>query len=363
MLTLAGTNLANGGFTATADTIELGDGLTDYPFSGNITNNSAVVFNVAGSLANAQLITGSGATTKKGAGVLTLTGTNNYAGGTLSVTTAKSGTGAIVVAAGLELDVKRHIANAKITAASASFDSDTVRLDFNLKGPNATPMLDVTGALSNTGTMNLYIQNAGSLVVGSYPLIKYGSLVDGGASAFNLALPISPRVTATIQNNPGNQSIDLVETAVDALKWSGATDNTWDTTTTNWLLISSSAPINYADGELLQFDDSGANTAINLGLTASPGAVTVSNVSAAYSFSGSGALGGTGSLVKNSAGALTLALSGGANQSGTVVQAGTLNLGNGSVDCVVAAPIENNGALVLNVASANNTPASPAPDR
>jgi len=363
-LTLAGTNLANGGFTASSGTIEFGDGITDYPLSGNITNNSSVVFNVAGSQSLAQSITGSGSVTKIGNGLLTLTGTNSYSGtltvsgGALNTTTAKAGTGAINVGTGLELDIKRHAANAKITAAGASFDSATVKFDFNLKGPNATPMLDVTGTLNNAGTMNIHIQNAGTLVVGTYPLIKYGSLVDGGGSAFNLANVISPRVTATIVNNTGTKTIELVVTAVDLLKWTGLMDNVWDTTTTNWLLTGSSSPINYADGELLQLDDTGLNTSITLSIPVGPGMMMLSNTSTPYSISGPGSINGGGTLVKSGAGSLTLATAGGASHSGgTIVQAGTLMVGNGSVDCAIAAPIENNGSLVVDVAAANNLPA------
>jgi autotransporter-associated beta strand protein len=361
VLTLTGTNQANGGFTASSGTIEFGDGFTDIPLSGPLTNNSTMAFNVASSAAIVTTITGSGGIVKRGLGALTLTGTNDYAGsttvtgGSLSLSTAKSGTGAIIIGNSLELDIKRHIAGAKVTAANATFDTDTVKMDFNLKGPTSTPMLDVTGTLANTGAMNIYIQNAGALTVGSYPLIKYGSFVDGGSSSFNLTAPISPRVTASIVNNTGGKSIDLVVTSVDFLKWSGATDNNWDTTTTNWLLTSSSSPITYSDGELLRFDDTGANTAINLASSASPGMITVTNVSATYSVSGGGSIGGSGSLVKSGSGSLTLALSGGANQSGgTIIQAGTLALGDGSTDCSATAPIEDDAALILNVVSANN---------
>jgi autotransporter-associated beta strand protein len=359
-LTLAGTNSANGGFTASSGSIEFGDGFTDNPFSGNITNNSSVAFNVASSQTLAQLITGSGTVTKKGFGMLTLTGTNNYSGattvssGTLSLTTAKSGTGAINVGTGLELDIKRHVAGAKITAASATFDTDTVKMDFNLKGPNATPLLDVTGALMNTGTMNIYVQNAGILTVGSYALIKYSSLVDGGGSAFNLAAPISPRVTATINNNTITKTVELVVTAVDLMKWTGSTDNVWDTTTTNWMLTGASTPINYADGELIYFDDTGANPAINLTTSAFPGMMTLSNTTTTYSISGSGTLGGSGTLVKAGSGSLTLGIPGANQSGGTIVQGGTLTLGDGSTDCSVSASIENNSLLVFNVLSANN---------
>ena len=51
---------------------------------------------------------------------------------------------------------------------------------------------------SSSSSASAPAKGDGTLTVGSYPLIKYGSFVDGGASAFNLATPISPRVTATI---------------------------------------------------------------------------------------------------------------------------------------------------------------------
>jgi autotransporter-associated beta strand protein len=77
-LTLTGDNTYTGGTTITAGTLQ-GDTTS---LQGNIVDNAALVFNqnTAGTFAGA--ISGSGSLTKIGSGVVTLSGTNSYAGGT-----------------------------------------------------------------------------------------------------------------------------------------------------------------------------------------------------------------------------------------------------------------------------------------
>jgi alpha-glucosidase len=76
-LTLTGPNQCLGGFTVTAGTLVIGDGVSDLPLAGVITNHALVGFNVASNLTRNEPITGPGVVTKLGSGSLWLDGTNS----------------------------------------------------------------------------------------------------------------------------------------------------------------------------------------------------------------------------------------------------------------------------------------------
>ena len=77
-LTLSGINQYTGGTTIIAGTSRGNAG----SLQGNITNNAAVLFDQAGDGTYAGAMSGTGSLTKLGAGTLTLSGINQYTGGT-----------------------------------------------------------------------------------------------------------------------------------------------------------------------------------------------------------------------------------------------------------------------------------------
>jgi outer membrane autotransporter protein len=99
VLILAGQNTFAGTTTIDAGQLQVGDGATSGSLSGNIQNNSRLVFNRSDDTGFSGTILGAGAITKLGAGTLTLTGDSGaYAGttqvgmGTLQVDGALGGT-------------------------------------------------------------------------------------------------------------------------------------------------------------------------------------------------------------------------------------------------------------------------------
>ncbi|WP_250633788.1 autotransporter-associated beta strand repeat-containing protein [Pinirhizobacter soli] len=77
-LVLAGANTYSGGTTISGGTLQ-GDSSS---LQGNITDNAALVFDQAGDGTFSGIVSGTGSVTKQGAGMLTLSGANTYAGGT-----------------------------------------------------------------------------------------------------------------------------------------------------------------------------------------------------------------------------------------------------------------------------------------
>ncbi|MGO9113326.1 MAG: beta strand repeat-containing protein, partial [Thermoguttaceae bacterium] len=85
-LTLTGSNTYPGLTTISGGTLQLGNGTPGHDgvaLTGNILNNSALVYNLSGSQLYYGLISGSGSVTKSGSGMLTLGSANSYGGPTV----------------------------------------------------------------------------------------------------------------------------------------------------------------------------------------------------------------------------------------------------------------------------------------
>ena len=82
-LTLAASNTYTGGTTVSAGTLQLGDGVANNGYvQGNMLNNATVAFANPAAQTYAGVISGSGALTKVGSGVLALSGSNTCSGPT-----------------------------------------------------------------------------------------------------------------------------------------------------------------------------------------------------------------------------------------------------------------------------------------
>ncbi|WP_266168891.1 autotransporter-associated beta strand repeat-containing protein [Dyella subtropica] len=81
-LIISGTNTYTGGTTINAGTLQLGNGGATGSISGNVTDNGALVFNRSDNATFGNAISGSGRVVQQGAGILALSGTNTYTGGT-----------------------------------------------------------------------------------------------------------------------------------------------------------------------------------------------------------------------------------------------------------------------------------------
>ena len=100
IVTLLGNNTYTGGTTISAGTLQVGNGGgapgTPGPGSiaGNVLDNAALVFDVAGNVTFAGAISGSGGLAQAGTGVLSLLGSNSYTGQTtISAGTLQVGNG------------------------------------------------------------------------------------------------------------------------------------------------------------------------------------------------------------------------------------------------------------------------------
>lgn len=250
------------------------------------------------------------------------------------------------------------------TDAAISFGDQTLTGVYTVFGSNTTT--SGTFWMSGQATLGLYsppsivsepvAMNAVAGSAGTFSVLAGGdgltyqwrrggtNLLDGGvisgATTPNLTLfPVSSgdvvtgaqgyEVVVSGSCNPTATSsrVGLTLKAASNLVWVGDGGlNLWDVTSVNWL--SGSSPAVFSSGDKVLFDDSSANTVVDLGsLFLNPASVTV-NTAGEYIFAGSGRImGATTSLIKDGPGTLTLS-NANSYAGGTVISNGVLALGS-----------------------------------
>jgi autotransporter-associated beta strand protein len=402
---LAGSNTLSGGITinvggalyevqSDAGTLALGGGISSaasgtrtFAFqgsgnifvSGAISNGSAATFNV----------------TKSGAGNLTLASANTFSGsvtnfgGTLALAAngSISNSANIFVTNGAVFDVSQvsggfvlnagqtltgnGVVTGAVTCASGSTISPgngvgTLSFSNSLALPgNATCQFDLVNATTEgggtndemlvAGNLNLSGTNivsvnplVGVLASGRYTVIRYAGALTGGATNFTVVFTGVPPQAALAVDTSIAGEIDLVVSAFPGnLVWRGdGAANLWNSgSASNW--FDGAALNQFFPGDSVTFDNTSANSTVNLSGTLAPGLVTVNGTSN-YVFSGTGKISGITGIVMNDTGTLTV-LTTNIFTGPVVINAGTISAGNGvSSGTLGTGNIINNGALIYN---------------
>lgn len=323
-LVLSGDNGYSGTTTISGGTLQIGNGGTTGTLgSGNVINNAALTFDRANSFTVANAISGIGGLTKLGAGTLTLSGANSYAGsttvqsGTLTITNAQAlgtGAGGTTVVSGATL----HL--------SGALDNQTEAVTINGFGVNNT------GALYSSGGSNGF--SLTPVTLGSASRINSDNelsltSVIGGGNALTLG------GTGRLFINGNLSGVTTLITDGTGLKFvraggpSGATtvnagvlvvDNTGSLSDTALVTVNGSGTLRYGVADTIGAL-AGTGTVELLG-----GALTTGGNNASTSFTG--VFGGTGELIKVGTGTFTLG--GQSFRNGvTTISGGTLVLQGG----------------------------------
>jgi fibronectin-binding autotransporter adhesin len=316
-LVVTGANSYSGVTTIEAGTLRVGDGGISGSLAGDVVNNARLVLDRAGTLALTGAISGSGSVQQLGPGTTILTGANSHTGGTtIAAGTLQIGDG----------------------GSSGSLAGDVVNnasLTFNRAGT-----LVLSGAISGSGS----VQQLGS-----------GTTVLAGQNSYAGGTTIT---AGTLQLGNGGNSGSLVGDVVnngalafnraDAVSFGGVISGTGSVRQLGAGTTVLTGANSYAGGTTitagtLQLGNGGTSGSI-VGAVVNNGRLAF-NRADAVSFDGG--ISGTGSVQQLGSGTTTLT---GANSyaGGTVIAAGTLQLGNGGTSGSLVGDVANNGRLVFN---------------
>jgi autotransporter-associated beta strand protein len=315
--------IQNGG-SSTAAITKIGTGTL--ALSGNSTHTGATVVN-NGTLLVTGNISASPVTVVKGG---TLQGTGFFGGGVtiqsggiISPGPGNGGAGTMTVSNNLTLAAP--VLNFDLSSSPAGANDQIV-------------MQGGTLAMSGVQTYNFNLLN-NALGAGDYYLI-IGATNSTAWSGVADNLPFGTRQTIILNrpaagSNPSYTRLSVAGNAV-SLVWSGTNGGAWDlSTTTNWL--NGSAADEFYNLDFVRFDDTSTNGNVSLAGTLQPAAILVTNNFRAYTFGGSGALGGFGTLTKAGSGTLTLSTTNGSYTGNILLTGGSTwagvgaNLGTGTL--------------------------------
>lgn len=259
-----------------------------------------------------------------------------------SIAVGANGTGAIIIS-NANLSVTGSIGSSGQSIGTLYMNNGTLTIPL----PTSTTPAVFTSALNVDGNATLSYTVV-TPVTGVFPLISYGSL--GGAAGFSgLSLSSPQGITATLSNDTVNLQIDVVVAAIPALTWIGNVNSNWDIgVSANW---AGNATYTQPAGQGLFAIFNDVSTGfdnIDITTTVNPKGVIVNNNSRIYSFDGPGNITGTGSLLKEGTGPLTVLNNGNSFSGGVTLQQGTLQIGNGGTSGDLGStPIANSATLVL----------------
>ena len=360
-----GFNLGISGNTAAVTFGQLsGVGTGTLVFGGNVTlvGNTTVTANVPTTISGA--ISGNFSLTTAGPRVLSLTGFNNYSGGTTIASGTVSlgpagtpGSGDVTVQPGSALDASAYVGALSIggslginsgllayagplnVGGNASLNSGT------LSGTPANTIA-VTGGLT-LGGVSYVVPNA-TLSPGTYPIFSNFTSLTGGTANLALGGPFfinGSRQTLTFDTSTGTAVNLVVNGSAGSLQWVGGANSTWDTLTSqNWLNVNGGTLDYFYPADLTTFTDTpGTATTVNINGTVQPGSVTFSNAAANYTLSGTGSIIGGTAVTINGPGTVTIANSN-AYSGGTNLLGGQLNINNASA--LGTGPLNISGGLI-----------------
>ena len=359
--TLAGaqTWTNNGGALAFSGNVNLGSGTSAYA----LTVNGADAVTIAGVIANGAASPASGSLTYSGTGLLTLTGTNTYSGGT----TINSGTvniqnnsalggGAVSVAPGRSATATLQLQGGLTGVANA----------ITLNGDGSTNVMGSSqGALDNLSGNNTV---TGAITLGSAAQINSDSgtlsITTGGITGTNQNLTVGGSGNTSISGVIATGSGTLTKTGSGTLTLSGANTFTGATSINGGSLSISAdnnlgtAPGGVVTGDLI-FGGGTLDATSSFTLNANRGILLDAAGGTIDTASGStltygGGIAGSGGLTVTDSG--TLLLTGGGSYTGatTINSGANLQLGNGTANANLTGTsgIADNGSLILDENSA-----------
>lgn len=301
------------------DTLQIGNGGTSGTLgSGDVTNNSALVFNRSDDSSYAGVISGTGTVTKEGAGTLTLSGNNTYSGtttisdGTLQIgnggTSGTLGTGDVTNNSALTFNRSDASSYAGVISGTGTVTKE------------GTGTLTLSGTNTYTGGTTI---NDGTISISAAANLGTGTLTLDGGTLQTTASFTSSR-GATLGAGGGSLNIDAGTTLRESGTISGS--GTLNKTGEGTLILDGTNTFTggtvVADGRLIALGIDAINTQGNI----TNNATVEFHLGVGFGASYLDQISGTGSLVKSGDGVVFLR---GNNTytGGTTISGGRLTIG------------------------------------
>jgi autotransporter-associated beta strand protein len=278
--------------------------------SGTLTLNCT-----SGSLTFSNVISGGGNIVKIGGSPVSLLGANNYSGtttvtnGSLTLSTASSGSSGYTVYANATLGARRHTAGGSLNMTALTLGdtgAGAVTLVFDLATYGGHPTIPVMNVSSGTLTTNAATYNVtvladlNGLTTGTFPLLKYpaGTFTDA-----IVASPLPAGVVGVITNNTAASQVELTIVSVTrTLNWVGNVSSAWNiNTTANWVETGTTNPTVYKElglGDNVRFTDAASNYTVNVAATVSPATMLINGTNN-YTIGGAFSIAGAAQLQVN----------------------------------------------------------------
>lgn len=365
-LVLTGTSSFTGGTRIAAGTLILGDGGSSGSIVGNVTDNGTLAFNHSEAVSFSGIISGSGGVVQMGTGTLTLTGTNTYAGGT-----AVSAGATLQVAA----DANLGAATGSLTLAGGTFVPTASLASARAVTLQGSGSFDLASGI--TLTLSGPISGDGALVLGGGGMLALTGVNSYGGGTFVTGATLAAASDASLGQSSGVLSLNgatlnvLYSFASARDVTLGAAGAVFEVPTGLFLTLSGtldgSGMLTKNGAGLLTLTGTNdyAGLAINagtvIGSSASIQGDVLDNGALVFAQSSTGTFAGTitgsGSLTVEGTGALILTGTA-SHTGGTIIDGGTLQIGNGGTSGWVYGPIVNEGTLIYDLSGRYTFPAA-----
>lgn len=316
-LVLTGANTYTGVTTISSGSLQIGAGGTGSAVSGNIINNTNLVYNNSGSSTYSGAISGIGSVTKSGSSSVIYTGTNTYSGGTT------------ITAGSLQLG------DGGTTGSIPGNVTNNASLIFNRSDSQTfSGVISGSGSVTQAGSGSVTLTNANTYSGGTTVSAGTLQLGNGGTTG---------TIVGNITNDGNvtfNRSDSPTFSAVISGTGSVTQGGSGSLTLTNANTYSGGTTV--SAGTLL-LGNGGTTGAIVGDITNN--ASVIFNRSDNLTFAGD--ISGAGSVTKSGNGALVLK---GANtfSGGTTISAGSLQIGDGGTTGSISGNISNSTHLIFN---------------
>lgn len=192
------------------------------------------------------------------------------------------------------------------------------------EGNQSADLIKVEGDLTVTAPEVVFtiVPSESDVLPGKFKLIEYTGEFNGDIAAFTVRGLTGLSYNIVHEDKAIYLVINAQRSAAQGVMWTGAASSIWDYQSTNFLLGTQSTE--FVAGDEVEFTDEATATTVTIDELMPTGKVTINNDTKDFTFTGEGGLSGTGSLVKEGKGKLTLATTKSDYTGATIINGGSV---------------------------------------